>query len=92
MKMLSFSNISLVCVYETCNNFLYPMAKDLSVLVMVRSVALLLVLIDDFQLWPRCLFHNSVTNPFYTILLFQNAGVVAALSLKTNCNPNIAFS
>ena len=50
MKMLSFSCISLVYVYETCNNFLYPMAKDLSVLVMVRSVALLLVIIDAFQL------------------------------------------
>ena len=68
------------------------MTKDLSVFVMARSVALLLVITDDFQFSPKCLFHNRVTNPVYNILLFQNAGVVAALSLKTNCNPNIVFS
>ena len=68
------------------------MTKDSSVFVMARSVALLFVITDDFQFSPKCLFHNRVTNPVYNILLFQIAGVVAALSLKTNCNPNIVFS
>ena len=58
------------------------MTKDSSVFVMARSVALLLVITDDFQFWPKCLFHNRVTNPVYNILLFQNAGVVAALFVE----------
>lgn len=58
------------------------MTKDLSVFVMARSVALLLVITDDFQFWPKCLFHNRVTNPVYNILLFQKAVVVAALFVE----------
>ena len=58
------------------------MTKDLSVFVMARSVALLLVITDDFQFSPKCLFHNRVTNPVYNILLFQIAGVVAALFVE----------